>query len=163
MKMISMSQRMRGLTAMDGWLHSAKHTKLGDMEKLVQLIWKKLQLNEYRSKTFSQNLCQRTIGILMKWACLHCKLEPFFNSNDTHLGGTVHPWVKVWLQTNCPGKRRTNFGSLLDLNVIQMELKSFPHYTSGSLRSPSASRGKLHRNEAFIIIATRKHGWLLNF
>src|SRR5882724_8659747 len=111
MKMISMSQRMRGFTAMDGWLDSAKHTKsrnIGDMEKPVQLIWKKLQLNEYGSKTLSQNLHQRTIGIFMKQATLHCKLEPFFNMNDAHLGGTVHPQIEVWLQNKCLGKRRTN-------------------------------------------------------
>ena len=69
MKMISMSQRMSGFMAMDGWLHSEKHTKsrnIGDMEKPVQLIWKKLQLNRYGSKTFTQNLDQRTVRILMK-------------------------------------------------------------------------------------------------
>jgi len=94
----------------------------------------------------------------MKQASLHCKLQPFFNLNDTHLGGTVHPQIEVWLQNKCLGKRRTNFGLPLALHAMQMELKSFLHSTLGSLRSPSASRGKLHRHEAFIIVATRKHG-----
>ena len=46
---------------------------------------------------------------------------------------------------------------------MQMEARSSLYFTSGSLRTPVASRRCLHRNKAFIIETTKKPRWQLNF